>query len=559
MIFAEHLMESLAADVNYIFSVPGRTVFPFLKSANRVLLQDIICASEAGAGFMAEGYAKSSNKYGVAITVAGAGFSNIFPSITNAYYDNTRVLFIVGTAETYHGGKNIFQDSSIHQLNSHNISSSLTSYSCVMNTGDYINHYANSMFSLKHKSLPVLMNIPIDVQTSKISELPIVSRLNHSVINRDAFLQLKHILQKHNVLLVTGCRAISASNIINNFCEKFFILSASTLCSKGAINESLENYLGIFGFGMSPQVFETMTSNNFDHIITLGMDINERNTYQWSNFTQNIIHVDEDIHNNSRDHYLMNDGYISDITLLFTELLNDDDVNSYLLSSINKRKQYVNNLQLPRVIETSHADCKLYVDDVLHLVDKFYKNNTNYVTDSGLHRLYCAQILRLSHGSKYYSSVNNGHMGWAIAASLGVKLADAQRNCICITGDGCMLMTGMEIQTAAKYGIKVLFIVLNNGAHGAIKNANTQYPQIGLSDHQYDIPAHDWSLFAKSLGVTSLRITATKQLCAALEMFKFSDEPLLLDVVCHYDSNVNINWYYEEFIRLNKRLEDKKL
>ncbi|MDD3267388.1 MAG: thiamine pyrophosphate-binding protein [Burkholderiales bacterium] len=45
--------------------MPGRTIFPFLKSANNALLQDIICASEDGAGFMAEGYAKSSNKYGV--------------------------------------------------------------------------------------------------------------------------------------------------------------------------------------------------------------------------------------------------------------------------------------------------------------------------------------------------------------------------------------------------------------------------------------------------------------------------------------------------------------
>lgn len=552
MTFAEQLLQNLSNDIGHLFSVPGRTVFPLLKNVNQSAIQSVICASETGAGFMAEGYAKASNKYGVALTVAGAGFNNIFPSLTNAYYDNTRVLFIVGTAETYHGGRNIFQDSSIHQLNSHSISSSLTSYSCMMNDSDYVNHYSNSMFSLMHKSLPVVMNIPINVQTSKISQLPQVKKVDCSALNQTALNHLKEILQNHKILLVAGNRVIDAKAVINQFCEKYFIYSVSTLCAKGIIDESLDNYLGIFGFGMSPRVFELMTSNEIDYIITLGMDINERNTYQWSNFKQQIIHIDEDINHNSRDHYLMNHGYIGDISILFEALLHDNELSKYLVDSIQSRQTYVNNLSLPRIIETNHQDGRLYVDDVLHTINNGYHDNTNFVTDSGLHRLYCAQILRLAHSSKYYSSVNNGHMGWAIAASIGVKLADSMRNCICITGDGCMLMTGMEIQTAAKYRVKVLFIVLNNGAHGAIKNANIQYPQIGMVDHQYDIPNHDWALFAKSLGVASLNVKTNNQLSAALEMFRHSEEPLLLDISCHYDSDVNINLYYEEFIKLRK-------
>lgn len=552
MTFADQLINSLAYDIQHVFSVPGRTVFPFLRSICQSSLQDIICASETGAGFMAEGYAKASNKYGVAIIVAGAGFSNVFPSITNAYYDNTKVLFIVGTAETFHGGRNIFQDSSVQQLNNYNISSALTSYSCLMNTNDYINHYSNSMFNLKHKSMPVVMNIPIDVQTSDVAELPRVKNVNHSLLNQDALKHIISILQKHNVLLVVGNRANDAKIIINRFCEKYFILSAATLCAKGIIDETQSSYLGVFGFGMSPRVFEFMTTIIPEYIITVGMDINERNTYQWSNFTQQIIHIDDEINNNSRDHYLMSEGYISNINILFNELMNICELEQDLLVSLNVRKKYVDKLQTPAIIATPHKDTKLYVDDVLHTVNGLYSKNTSFVTDSGLHRLYCAQILRLAHSSKYYSSVNNGHMGWAIAASIGIKLADHERNCICITGDGCMLMTGTEIQTAAKYKIKVLFIVLNNGAHGAIKNANIQYLQIGLVDHQYDIPHHDWSLFAKSFGVSALSIKTNQQLCAALEMFRHSNEPLLLDIYCNYDSSININWYYEEFIRNNK-------
>ena len=60
-----------------------------------------------------------------------------------------------------------------------------------MSTNDYINHYSNSMFNLKTKSMPVVMNIPIDVQTSDVAELPRKKNVNHSLLNQDA---LKHII-----------------------------------------------------------------------------------------------------------------------------------------------------------------------------------------------------------------------------------------------------------------------------------------------------------------------------------------------------------------------------
>lgn len=552
MTFAEQLLKTLSEDISHLFAVPGRTVFPLLKDVNYSKIQCVICANETGAGFMAEGYAKASNKYGVALTVAGAGFNNIFPSLINAYYDNTRVLFIVGTAETHYGGRNIFQDSSISQMNSHYISSSLTSYSCLMNDSDYLNHYSNSLFNLVHKSLPVVMSIPINVQSSKVSQLPQISKMNNSVLNQSALKHMKDVLQNSRVLLVTGTRTDNARIFINEFCRKYFIYSASTLCSKGVIDEFLDNYLGIFGFGMSPRIFELMISNELDYIITIGMDINERNTYKWSEFKHKIIHIDEDINHNSRDHYFVRDGYVANISVLFEALLGDSELSQKLLCSINSRRDYICTLALPKTIDTIHEDnSKLYVDQVLRVINNLCSENTNFVTDSGLHRLYCAQILRLAYSSKYYSSVNNGHMGWAIAASIGVRLADSVRDCICITGDGCMLMTGMEIQTAAKYKVKILFIVINNCAHGAIKNANIQYPNIGMVSHQYDIPNHDWTLFARSLGVSSVDIKTLNQLNGALEMFKYSEEPLLLNVICHYDSNVNINWYYEEFVRIS--------
>ena len=48
---------------------------------------------------------------------------------------------------------------------------------------------------------------------------------------------------------------------------------------------------------------------------------------------------------------------------------------------------------------------------------------------------------------------NLGPMGWAIPAGIGAKAARPDRPLVVVTGDGCMLMHGMELQTAARYGI----------------------------------------------------------------------------------------------------------
>jgi acetolactate synthase-1/2/3 large subunit len=72
-------------------------------------------------------------------------------------------------------------------------------------------------------------------------------------------------------------------------------------------------------------------------------------------------------------------------------------------------------------------------------------------------------------------------MGWAIPAAVGVQCAQPKRRVAVITGDGCMHMHGMEVQTAARYGLPIIYVVLNNNALG----------NVWLRAHQYgQLPSH---------------------------------------------------------------------
>ena len=64
-------------------------------------------------------------------------------------------------------------------------------------------------------------------------------------------------------------------------------------------------------------------------------------------------------------------------------------------------------------------------------------------------------------GPAYYAS-----MGFAVPASIGVQLANPKLRPLVLVGDGAFQMTGMELATAARYGLNPIVVVLNNSGYG---------------------------------------------------------------------------------------------
>jgi acetolactate synthase-1/2/3 large subunit len=59
-------------------------------------------------------------------------------------------------------------------------------------------------------------------------------------------------------------------------------------------------------------------------------------------------------------------------------------------------------------------------------------------------------------------------MGYAVPAAIGAKIANPDRDVIALAGDGALLMTGLELLTAASIGAAPLVCVLRDGELGQI-------------------------------------------------------------------------------------------
>jgi benzoylformate decarboxylase len=141
--------------------------------------------------------------------------------------------------------------------------------------------------------------------------------------------------------------------------------------------------------------------------------------------------------------------------------------------------------------------------------------------------------LRLSQPGSYYFSASGG-LGFGLSASVGVQLAQPDRQVVCVLGEGSAQYAITAFWTAAAYDVPVKFLVLRNGEYSILKWFAMLEEVSGAP--ALDLPALDVAATAQSYGVPSSTVVATErgaageELHAALAHALGQDGPRLVQV-----------------------------
>jgi len=104
-------------------------------------------------------------------------------------------------------------------------------------------------------------------------------------------------------------------------------------------------------------------------------------------------------------------------------------------------------------------------------------------------------------------------MGWSLGAAIGVKLACPGRTVVALLGDGAMRMHGIELATAARHGLPILYVLFDNGAYGSV----LARMEGDAEQETARLPAVDWRAFAAAFGVEATIATDAGSLRMALD------------------------------------------
>ncbi len=548
----DFLLAALADEgLSHLFMVPGGLVDPFLPAlARQSRLTPIIAAHEGGAVYMADGYARANGSFGAALGIGGPGCCNMATAVAAAKTDASPLLVMTGEVPLDMEGRGEFQDASQATLDDTAVMAPLTRLSKTVasakNLDHWLRHALTAMWTQPQG--PVHLSLTHDTLTGECDADYVkvggyfADAQHLSAGAAEAALALIADGKRVNVAILAGAgiEHDAAAARLREIAERWSIPVATTLRAKGVFPEDHELSLGVFGYAGTRHATSAILGGALDCLLVLGSGFNERDTMHWTvreRAKALMIHVNTDMDeltaNGDMGHVVPGSCHA------FLDLLHERSavIAPALQASAARRHAWLAEIKAgPRLYDVencSRTSAPIQPAAAIAALRQAFPRDGIVLVDSGAHRAFAGHYWSATAPRSYISATNLGPMGWAIPAAVGVQCARPARRVAVITGDGCMQMHGIEVQTAARYKLPIIYVVINNGALGNVWLRARQYG--ALPAELTSIPDHDWAGFARALGAQAFTVRDPAELASTYQKALAAGTTALIDVKADKD------------------------
>ena len=508
--------------VHDAFGIPGDFALPTFRWLDQSNIELYTLTHEPSVGFAADAYARVRG-LGVAVVTYCVGGLNLVNAAACAYAEKSPVLFISGgpspnerrldpllhhKVKTFDTQKRIFDE--------------VTCASAVLldpeNAAEEIMRVVEAV--LQH-CRPGYIEIPYDVVDMPI-KLPTIR--NTPAPESDAE-HLEAALAEASELLAAATHPViiadvelarhGLTDIAVSIAEAFNIPIAATLLSKSIISEEHPLYIGVYSGGLSEPVCQKYVENS-DCLILLGAFISD------VFMGMNTAKID-------RKRTILANTEKLRIGLHAYENVQFKDFLEGLRTRAIPRKNFTNPYILAEEnpLTPTERNEKLDSESFFRILGLTIEKDATVVCDTG-DALLGAIGLRTDQRNNFLADAYYLSMGFATPAGIGAMVANPDSRCYIIVGDGAFQMTGIELSSCAKYGMKPIVCILNNDGYGTQR-------------HIIDGPfnnIHPWNYtkICDLLGYgKSARVTTKGELESILNDATKNDEMTVIEVVIPRD------------------------
>ena len=523
---AQALVQSLVREgVEVIFGLPGVQImeaFDALYSESGIRL--ITVRHEQAAAYMADGYARTTGRVGVALVVPGPGALNAAAAIGTAYATSSPVLLVSGQMESYNLGRN---RGSLHEVNDQlDLFKPITKWNGRTTKPEeipYLLHLAMQQVT-DGRPRPVEIEIPWDVlpataETELLErEGPIKAAPDPAKI-REAAQLLAHAA--HPLIWAGGgCREADLSAELLELAEALNAPVITTPEGKGAIPEDHPHSLGTYYYGHGPGYLALPQA---DVILAVGSRLNLTPPTPWNiQPHQQLIQIDADPEELGRN-FPAQVGIAADGRLGVQELLAE-------LGGRARASQWQEG-ELSEIRRQTQADIREMAPLQLEIIDTIRRElDDDAIMVSGTteigywsHLAFPALKPRSYLTSSYFAT-----LGYAFPTALGAKVGNPRRQVVATSGDGGFMYASSELSTAVQEGINVVTLVFNNGLLGASRADQMHRYQgrtIGTELHN-----PDFAQLAEVYGALGIKLTGPEELGDALRAALRANRPAVIEI-----------------------------
>ncbi len=535
---AEIFVESLKKEgVKHIFGYPGGVVLPIFDALyNQKDIKLILPRHEQAAVHMADGYARSTGRVGVALATSGPGATNTVTGLATAFMDSIPIVVFTGQVPTPMIGVDAFQEADIV-----GITRPCTKYNyLVKNVSDLAQIIKEAFYiASKGRPGPVLVDLPRDVVSSKADfyypdTVSLRSYNPNYIGNRWQIKKAAEAIKRAKRPVIYaggGCILSNASEELRTFAELTDIPVTLTLMGLGAFPGTSSLFLGMLG--MHGTYAANMAIHNSDLIIAIGARFDDRVTGRVKDFAPEakIIHIDIDP-TSIRKSVHVDIPIVGDVRLVLIDLIKEikaiTETNEVIEEARKQWKKTVNNWKKEHPLSYEFSKEVIKPQFVVEKIYEITKGEAIISTEVGQNQMWAAQFYKYDKPRHWLSSGGLGTMGYGFPAAIGAKVANPDKLVITIAGDGSIQMNIQELATVVIEQLDVKVAILNNCCLGMVRQwQELFYGERYSSSILCDVP--DFVKLAEAYGAVGLRATKPSEVEPVIKEALKVKKPVFMD------------------------------
>lgn len=518
--------------VKYIFGLPGEETLDLLESLRKSTIKVIITRHEQAAAFMASAYGRLTGKAGVCFSTLGPGATNLVTGVAQAQLIGAPLISISGQKALTDNWQARFQLVDVVRM-----MEPLCKKAVSITDPGMIPTVLRNAFKHAEAERPGAVHIELPEDVAKEDTRARVQKrteIKFTQPDPEAVEQAASMICKASnplVIVSSGANRKAISQELEFFTENTGIYLVHTQMGKGVVSDDCE--CSLFATGIHAHDYVNCGIDEADLIITVGYDIVEYPPYLWNkNLDKKIINIDF-VESVPDRYFNPNQEVIGDISSSIREIASRIP---------GKRKFPIFKATREFIEEKINAsDGKSYPlrpHKIVRSVREVMERKDIITLDNGIYKLWFSRLYKAYFPNTVLLDNALATMGSGLSAGITAKILYPERKVLAICGDGGFMMNCQELETAIRYQIPLVVLILNDNAFGFIK---WKQQKMHFEDFALDYGNPDFASFAESFGATGFKVKEGDDLVAVLEKAFTLNKTVVIE--CPIDYSVN----YETF------------
>jgi acetolactate synthase-1/2/3 large subunit len=551
---ADYIFEFIAEQgVGHVFFLPGGGAMHL----NHALLRQqrltaISMLHEQGAAIAAEGYARTSGRFGCCLVTSGPGATNALTGLAGAWFESTPVMFVSGQVKR----ADLKADSGLRQLGTQELD--------IVSMVRHLSKHAVCLtdplraryelekalhLMLSGRKGPVWLDVPLDVQATEIDPNQLEGftpdpSTQPAPPDAQALMRLAQRLQKAQrpVLLVgNGVHGAGAEAGLRALIEQLGIPTLTTWIAADLLEYDHPCYFGRCGT-VAPRG-PNFTVQNADLVLAIGSRMDFSITgFNRSQFAREaeIVVVDIDPAEIRKLGDMPDERFVCDARA-FIEGLRQAmpaerlQLDAWLARCADWKQRY------PVVLAQYRAPSP-YVNTYVFaetLSEELTEGDQIIPGCSGAALDTFWLAVRLKAGQRAVATGGLGAMGYGLPASIGGCLGSGGKRTVSVDGDGGFIMNIQELEVVRRLKLPIKYFVLNNNGYASIRASQTGYfkQTIGC-DPSSGLTLPDISAVAAAFGLAVRRIDGKADLRGGIAAALAMEGPVMCEVMVEPDQAI---------------------